>query len=428
MMRNLCNSVFLTSLFFVLISGYPFSSFASDSEDSAAYSEFDSKFIIDEAWLVIAAESNSPISMMGHSFLLARGNGRENAVSYFTNLNEGYFSAMKSLFGYGRGYYIVQPYSELLRQYLYGEKRSLWEFKLDLTEEEKKALKERVWQLYGRQDYYKFITHNCNNAVIDLLSGVNADFDGSGVKPFMTPVEYAAGLYEKGKIISINYRPADYDKRRGKPVVKNILESKSPARISIIYGKSDNDGNSAYMELSPVYQDIRATGDARNTESEVKLSYARFRIKENSSLGISEYSLLRLKSINRMSSYLDLGYKEDNIAISGGLGFGYVRMGEAGRGGVSAYILPVLGIRHGRAFASSETGIIVRGGGKFKTGTSLSLSTDYNTGKAFISVSLWKNADFLLEYEKRYIHCNMVLRKNYADKVSESRAGIAVFF
>lgn len=70
----------------------------------------------------------------------------------------------------------LHEYIQKATEYLVVENRALWEFELDLSDDEKSLLKQRVWDLKGRQDKYSFMSYNCNSAIEWLLSGVNLGF------------------------------------------------------------------------------------------------------------------------------------------------------------------------------------------------------------------------------------------------------------
>lgn len=410
---------------------------------SAERQEFDSNFFADEVYFVVAAENNyNPASMMGHSFLRFKGQGHDNAFSYFTDISD-FLNYTKNLLGFGEGFYIVRPYSELIGNYIVSEKRSVWEFKLDLSEDERSLLKEKIWGLYKKSEPYRFISHNCNSVLIGLLSEVSPNYKPDVFKPYITPVEYAQFLVSNGKAKEITYRPPSAVNAQPESVneantgIKNILDAKPPARIAILGGTelfSEHDTSkvrsTVYIELSPVYQDIRSTGDAYPAELETKLSYLKLRKRQGGGISISDYALIRLKAIRDISTYFNLGYEEDYLSAAAGIGAGFVRMLPAGEGGFSAYFLPIAGIRHGTGYIEGEFGFISRIGSLFKIGISASAGTDYHSAKAFLSISLGRNVDILAEYEGRYAGNSdkIGIKGISSDNFNSIKAGVSFFF
>lgn len=141
------------------------------------YQEYRKKVPIDSVSVVFAAESNrSPSSMMGHAFLKLQGtneNGlKEHSFSYFAAFNiENSLQFYIDIITTGiDGAYILSPYKNKIDEYLIGEKRSLWEFDINLTTEEIERLKSHIWELKGHNIKYSLVSHNCNTAVVSIFN------------------------------------------------------------------------------------------------------------------------------------------------------------------------------------------------------------------------------------------------------------------
>ena len=154
--------------------------------------------------------------------------------------------------------------------YLYGEKRSLWEFNLNMTPIEKEKLKQHLWELKGSNISYSIISHNCNTAVISILKVANPDFNTSSIKPFITPVEYIQELYQKQKITSIDIDPTNYNREKIKQYgIKNLLDANKNSRVEISHHNTKKDYTQ--VKLSPVYQDIKDINHGYFDEMESKI-------------------------------------------------------------------------------------------------------------------------------------------------------------
>ena len=341
--------------------------------------EYKNLVVFDTVSLVIAAENNaSPSSMMGHSFLKISGAGRLHAFGYYAVLNTGLLSYLNALIGNQDGIYILSPYRQKAAEYLVVENRALWEFELDLSDDEKSLLKQRVWDLKGKQDKYSFMSYNCNSAIERLLSGVNLGFKRTTAKPFTTPVEYAQFLYKNGKIKAVSYVRPPIQKHQ---VVKNILKSKPSSRLAIETG---------YIEFSPVYQDLRTVSDAYSAEMETKLLSVRLDFKDR--LRLDRLDLLKLFSVQKEAKYFRIGYENGGL-IEAGFGTGF------NQNGFSAYILPMLGARESVAFVGAKIGFIGRLSDKAKVITSYEIATDKTVFNAYIGARLTQNSELYVQYK-----------------------------
>ena len=118
----------------------------------SAYKEYRKKVKADDVFVVFAGENNTaPSSMMGHLFLKLSGNvngiTREHSFSFLATFeqNVSVLTYAKMLLNIIDGYYMLSPYQSSVDTYIYGEKRSLWEFKLILNDEEKEKLLQHLW-------------------------------------------------------------------------------------------------------------------------------------------------------------------------------------------------------------------------------------------------------------------------------------------
>lgn len=124
--------------------------------------------------LIFASENvTSPSSMMGHVFFKLKSkeeeNGvKQNAVSFFTvidTFNIPLLIAKSTITGM-KGFFILNPYNKQISKYLYEEKRSIWEYKLKLTDFQKKLIYYHFWEL-------NMLSENINsekkNEILDLF-------------------------------------------------------------------------------------------------------------------------------------------------------------------------------------------------------------------------------------------------------------------
>jgi hypothetical protein len=115
---------------------------------SAFAGGFDEHVFIESASFVLVAESQSSLaSMFGHSFLKLEGKNRSHALSYYNSIDSSMLSYVNVILGNSNGIYVLMPYREMRASYLGKEKRSLWEFRLKLTEQERYLSKNLIKRL-----------------------------------------------------------------------------------------------------------------------------------------------------------------------------------------------------------------------------------------------------------------------------------------
>ncbi|WP_261594127.1 DUF4105 domain-containing protein [Pseudoalteromonas holothuriae] len=142
--------------------------------------------------IVYASENLvSPSSFMGHSFLkLNSGQGREHAVSYFTDVDT--INIPKLLFDSivtgKQGHFVVSPYLESKRFYGQVEARNIYEYHLNLSDFEVKLLTLHLWELKERRIDYYFHSHNCATITLDILGIIEPNIIQSHTA-WLTPLD-----------------------------------------------------------------------------------------------------------------------------------------------------------------------------------------------------------------------------------------------
>ena len=132
---------------------------------------------VDSIDLVFASENvSSPSSMMGHVFFKLNGqkdgHKLENAVSFFTvidTINIPMLILKSTVLGMD-GFFILNPYKQQVFQYLNKENRSVFEYKLDLNDFEKKLILYHFWELKDIDMKYFFTGFNCATMINNILS------------------------------------------------------------------------------------------------------------------------------------------------------------------------------------------------------------------------------------------------------------------
>ncbi|MBN2895741.1 MAG: DUF4105 domain-containing protein [Campylobacterales bacterium] len=123
------------------------------------------------------AHINSPASMFGHTFLRIDSTKESkllsHAVSYAAGVNaqneNGLVFAVKGLLGGYKGLYSLTRYYDKLKEYTNVEQRDMWEYPLNLIQDEVKRMVMHIWELRNSYSMYYFFDENCAYHMLWLL-------------------------------------------------------------------------------------------------------------------------------------------------------------------------------------------------------------------------------------------------------------------
>lgn len=173
------------------------------------------------------AHINSPASMYGHTFLRVSSNHDtpliSNAINFAAKTNDtnGLIFAYKGLFGEYEGRYSILPYYEKIKEYNNLEQRDIWEYDLDLTQEEINRLVLHTFELKDSYSDYFFFKENCSYNILWLLEIARNDLDLVSKFTFKTvPLDTIKILKPYNLIKESNFRYSSMKK------MKHILEEK----------------------------------------------------------------------------------------------------------------------------------------------------------------------------------------------------------
>ncbi len=164
-----------------------------------------------------AAHINSPASMFGHTFLRINSAYKSRLLSYAINyaadanpdkVNAAVF-AVKGLFGGYFGSYSLLPYYDKLKEYRDTEQRDIWEYDLDLNEEEVLKMVRHIWELNGTQSDYYFFTENCSYNMLWLIELARPSIHLREYFHYeVIPLETVHAAKAEGIVSNIEYRPS----------------------------------------------------------------------------------------------------------------------------------------------------------------------------------------------------------------------------
>ena len=160
-------------------------------------------------------DMDEPASLFGHTFLRLYSSKRgENgyAVSYIANVGEENLLSyiFKGIFGGFQGSFHIKPFEFQLNQYTNIENRSVWEYKLNLSERETSRLLMHLWELSFIHFSYFFFDRNCSYQLLTLIETARPFLDiSSDFLYAVQPLDTVKTL-KKNNLIDINSNYSNY--------------------------------------------------------------------------------------------------------------------------------------------------------------------------------------------------------------------------
>lgn len=223
---------------------------------------------------------NSPASMYGHTFLKISSSKDtpliSNAINYAAKTDEknGLIFAFQGIFGGYEGRYSILPYYEKLKEYNNLEQRDVWEYDLNLNEEEIKKLTLHSWELKDSYADYFFFKENCSYAILWLLEVARPSLSLVDNFSFKTiPLDTIKLISQNNLIESSNYRYSTMKKMRyivdekieNREFIKDFLNEDKNLEESL----SKNDKIS-YLDLKSTYLQYQRAENKLNKEEYTK--------------------------------------------------------------------------------------------------------------------------------------------------------------
>ena len=160
---------------------------------------------------------NNPGSMFGHTFLRLDNNKNASLLNYtlsyaaeFDPDDNGFMYVFNGLSGGYPGVFSVRPYYETVQEYGDVEHRDIWEYSLDLNQQEVDQLVRHTWEVTDIKFDYYFLRENCSYRLLSLLDvakpGLNMTHNSHPV--YAIPVDTVRTIENTGLITDVLYRPA----------------------------------------------------------------------------------------------------------------------------------------------------------------------------------------------------------------------------
>lgn len=158
---------------------------------------------------------NNPASLFGHTLINIEGKRNEKLLAYSINYSaiteesNGLIFAVKGIFGSYQGRFSIDPYYQKVQQYSDLSMRDIWEYNLNLNQDEVRNLMLHLWELKDAYSYYYFFKENCSYNLLFLLDAARP---GSAMvdqfKHWVIPVDTIKEVRKNNFIASEHYRPS----------------------------------------------------------------------------------------------------------------------------------------------------------------------------------------------------------------------------
>lgn len=167
-----------------------------------------------------ATLNNSPASAFGHTLIRIDSENQNELLSYAATYaanatdSNGLLYAFKGMFGFYRGYYSILPYYDKVGEYSDIERRDIWEYRLNLNEEEVRRMVMHLWEVRNIYSDYYFFDENCSFDLLLLLEAARPSlhlsdvFWDNKVRFWVIPVDTIRVIQENGLIVDEKYRPS----------------------------------------------------------------------------------------------------------------------------------------------------------------------------------------------------------------------------
>jgi hypothetical protein len=125
--------------------------------------------------ILASAHINSPASAFGHTFLRIDNNPNTPLLSYAVNYaaqtaeDNGFIYAYQGLFGGYKGRYSIDPYYKKLKEYSDLEQRDVWEYTLNLNQEQINRMVLHIFEIRHFYADYFFLAENCSYNLLWLI-------------------------------------------------------------------------------------------------------------------------------------------------------------------------------------------------------------------------------------------------------------------
>jgi hypothetical protein len=277
---------------------------------------------------------NSPGSMFGHTLLRidSKGAGGDSeilghGVDFTANsdADNPFLAVAKGVSGQYPGFFSVRPYFTLLKRYSDWENRDIWEYPLELDEDQLEFLLMHLWELRGIEFSYFFFTKNCSYELLRLIEvGVGDLHAADRFRGPVIPVDtLRALLAHPGLVSGARYRPSPETQLRA--ALRSLGKADREAAQAIASGQLDP--SDASLQAIPAERRARVLDVAYD---QLRYEFLARQVSEDESRGLSMRILVARSRIDALPEEIprpeiaaptarpDQGHESSLVALSGG--------------------------------------------------------------------------------------------------------------
>ncbi len=167
---------------------------------------------------------DTPASAFGHTFLRMskttsleqKQSERFELLDYAANYaatvtsNNAFIYGLWGLAGGFKGEFASMPYFYKVREYNDFESRDLWDYELNLNDEELIMVVSHLWEMSNTFFYYYYLTENCSYHMLGLLDVANPKWQLTNRNPyFVIPVDTIKTVVNTpGLVRKVSFRPS----------------------------------------------------------------------------------------------------------------------------------------------------------------------------------------------------------------------------
>lgn len=226
----------------------------------------------------VSEDVSNPTSMMGHIFFKLdgvnyKGNHVQNAISFFTiidTLNLPYLALESTVLGM-KGYFVLKPYQKQIAQYTQNKERNIWEYSLDLTQNDIKLLSYHFWELKDIDITYFFTGYNCATIVDDMLNIVSKTSHEDKFNLWVTPKDVIKKAAKNNLIKETKVR-------NDTTLDKNPIYSQNDSQISFT---KQSDDDALYLSFLPASHTLFDDNRQYSFESSLKIGETTLKIDDD---------------------------------------------------------------------------------------------------------------------------------------------------
>ncbi len=267
------------------------------------YEEFKNDLKPDGITLLFTdAYMNNSSSLFGHTLLridtkrkgtqmLAHG---VNYGAFTKGYENSIFYAIYGLLGFYSGGLTVKPYFDIINTYNNIENRDIWEYHLDLTQEQTEMFVAHIWEIGQTLTPYYFFSQNCSYMLLEMIDAVKPDLKLAESFPLWTiPLDTIKAVSRKSVTDQVHYRPSRFRKIQYRLHQMNDKEKK--ALIEVVKNNK--------TELSSLTDDEKA--DVLETAYQyVQYQYVAKKL-ELQEYRKKSFQILRLRNQNKSGQSFD---------------------------------------------------------------------------------------------------------------------------